>query len=456
MISVLNIFSVSVGPSSSHTAGPMRAAHYFLNALKERDLLNQVARVSIDLYGSLALTGKGHCTDQAIFLGLEGNLPENITSSKVMLNTTARIISSKQLLLAGAFPVSFVIEQDINWLGQKTLARHTNALRLVSYDRQGGILHEQVYYSVGGGFVECDENLVGEITQRALPYEFNSAKELWALCTKHNLSLKDLMLANEDSWRPRAATCEELHKISKIMDECIASGCSTEGYLPGRLKLKRRAAAIYQRIAERKKQLPEHLAIMDLVNAYALAVAEENASGSRVISAPTNGAAGVIPAVLRYYREFCAKQYGAEDEVTFLLTAGAIALLYKNKASISGAEVGCQGEIGVAASMAAGALAAVLGGSNQKIDKAAEIAMEHSLGLTCDPVAGLVQIPCIERNAAAAIRAIHAAMLALSEDGNGRVSLDEIIVTMMKTGQDMCCRYKETSLAGLAVNLASC
>jgi L-serine dehydratase len=433
----------------------MKAAHKFVDLLLQKNILSQVKSITVDLFGSLALTGKGHMTDQAVFLGLTGDLPETLVIENVKI-IIQKIREEKKIIIFGKQEIDFDPEKNLLWHRNEVLPLHTNGMRFTARDVNGAILQTQVYYSIGGGFVVTEEDFFAKAEARQLKYPFKSAKELWEQCARNKMSIKQIILANETAWRTEEETKAALLKLAAIMADCIKRGCTTKGILEGPLHVKRRAADLYENLQQKKNTLPRHIFIMSCVDAYALAVAEENAAGGRIVTAPTNGAAGVIPATLQYFKEFCDVSATDEDIITFFTTAGAIAILYKVNASISGAEVGCQGEVGVACSMAAGALASVLGGNNLQIEKAAEIAMEHNLGLTCDPVAGLVQIPCIERNAIASGKAINAATLALIEGEEHKVSLDEVIATMLQTGKDMQNRYKETSLGGLAVNVSVC
>lgn len=453
-ISVFELFSIGIGPSSSHTVGPMRAACAFVQLIKERLLLPQTTRVLTDLYGSLALTGKGHGTDVAILNGLEGQLPESIDPLCAKPHFH-EIIQTKQLLLAGDKPITFEKDRDLLFHMQENLPLHANGMRFTAFDANDQPLFHKVYYSIGGGFIVDAEGFYADNSiDKPVQYPFNTAAELLGLCKKNHLSIAELMFANEKTWHDDTAITAGVLKIAKTMLGCIESGCNHPGTLPGGLNLRRRAPAIYQKLLQMDHSVPSPTHAMNWLNCYALAVNEENAAGGRVVTAPTNGAAGIIPAVLKYYLQFC---HGNEaGMIDFLLTAGAIAILYKKGASISAAEVGCQGEVGVACSMAAGALTAVLGGTLAQIENAAEIGMEHHLGLTCDPIAGLVQIPCIERNAMGAVQAVNTAQLALIEEGEHHVSLDKVIATMLQTGKDMQSRYKETSQGGLAVNLPEC
>ncbi len=455
-ISVFEIFKIGIGPSSSHTVGPMKAGLQFVTSMAP-ELLDQVQRIQIDLYGSLGATGRGHGTDKAVMLGLEGEAPDLIDPDTID-GRLDRIRTQQSIHLSGDRPILFDEKADLlfHW---KSLPHHPNGLRFTALRQDGQELTQKTYYSVGGGFV-VDESAVG--SDRIQPdltpvaYPFKTATQLLELCLTHNLSICQIMLENEKAWRSEAEIRVGLLHIWNVMQGCVKRGCHTEGILPGGLKVKRRAADLYHRLSsQHEASLSDPLTVMDWVNLYAMAVNEENAAGGRVVTAPTNGAAGIIPAVLHYYKRFCHKTTD-DCVVRFLLTAGAIALLYKENASISGADVGCQGEVGVACSMAAGALAAVMGGTPAQVENAAEIGMEHNLGLTCDPVGGLVQVPCIERNAMGAIKAINAARMALKGDGTHCVHLDKVIKTMRDTGADMHEKYKETSRGGLAVNVIEC
>jgi L-serine dehydratase len=457
-ISVLDLFKVGIGPSSSHTVGPMRAALLFVCGLRDGGLLGQVAGVKAEMFGSLGATGKGHGSDKAVLLGLEGEAPERVDPEQVDA-ILARIRGEHRIRLAGVQPVRFVEREHLVLHRRQSLPYHPNGMRLAAFDAAGALLCEKLYYSVGGGFV-VDERAAGAdrivADTRPLAHPFRSGAELLANCRRTGLAISQLMLENERAWRSDADTRAGLLDIWGVMQACVRRGCEQEGVMPGGLHVRRRAAALYRQLSSTPEAaLRDPLTVLDWVNLYALAVNEENASGGRVVTAPTNGAAGIVPAVLHYYTRFCA---GASEEgvVRFLLTAGAIGILYKENASISGAEVGCQGEVGVACSMAAGALAEVLGGTPEQVENAAEIGMEHNLGLTCDPVGGLVQVPCIERNAMGAIKAINAARMALRGDGRHFVSLDKVIKTMRDTGADMKLKYKETARGGLAVNVVEC
>jgi L-serine dehydratase len=454
-VSAFDLFKLGVGPSSSHTMGPMTAAGRFLARVGPD--LEQVARVEVTLYASLALTGRGHATDRAVILGLAGFAPRTLDPDAADA-VVAAVRETQRLALAGRRDIAFDEARDLIWDGRARLPQHPNALRFTAFDAAGATLAQRAYFSIGGGFVR-DEDEIAQNTPpaRALPtpYPFASGAELLDQADKAGLSIAGLMAANERALRSEAEIEAGLDQIAEAMFACIDRGMRADGVLPGGLKVKRRAHDIWTSlVADADRRIADPLAALDWVNLWALAVNEENAAGGRVVTAPTNGAAGLLPAVLRYYDRF---HNGAPaGRRTFLLTAAAIGALYKTNASISGAEVGCQGEVGVACSMAAAGLAAALGASNAQIENAAEIAMEHNLGLTCDPIGGLVQIPCIERNAMGAVKAIDAARLAMLGDGQHSVSLDKVIATMKRTGEDMSAIYKETSLGGLAVNLAEC
>ncbi len=456
-ISVFDLFKIGIGPSSSHTVGPMRAARQFALRLRDEGNLAQTHHIVTELFGSLGATGKGHGSDKAILLGLEGEEPDKVDIDAIGARL-ATIRSEGSVNVLGSQPINFLDKEHLLFR-RNALPYHPNGMRFTAFDDAGQELLSKVYYSVGGGFV-VDENASGaervKEDETPLPYPFDSGDELMALCEQHGLSISQIMLENEKSWRSEAEIRSGLLKIWAVMQACVRRGCQVDGILPGGMKVKRRAADLYQKLSNNPEAaLRDPLSIMDWVNLYALAVNEENAAGGQVVTAPTNGAAGIIPAVLHYWTRFCP---GADDEsvVRFLLVAGAIGTLYKKNASISGADVGCQGEVGVACSMAAGALAEVRGGTPQQVENAAEIGMEHNLGLTCDPVGGLVQIPCIERNAMGAVKAINAARIALRGDGSHYVSLDKVIKTMRETGADMKTKYKETSRGGLAVNVIEC
>ena len=453
--SVFDIFKVGIGPSSSHTMGPMLAAKLFVTRLEAEGLLPQAAEVYVRLYGSLALTGIGHCTDRAVLLGLEGHDPAGLDPA-AMDPAIARIRGSSRIRLAGHHEVAFDEPMNLLFLRDQMLPRHPNGMRFAALDATGTVLAEEEMYSIGGGAVLRASG--GEAADTGgegapLPYPFDSGAALLDACRDHGLDIHELTFANECALRPRAEVEAGLARLWEVMQDCVRRGFEASGLLPGPLKVKRRAPRL-QRVLESEARAGRSDP-MEWANAWALAVNEENAAGGRVVTAPTNGAAGIVPAVLHYYTRLC---HGADEAGVrrFLLTAGAIGLLYKRNASISGAEMGCQGEVGVACSMAAAGLTSALHGNNSQVENAAEIGMEHNLGLTCDPVAGLVQIPCIERNAMGAVKAINAARLALRGDGSHKVTLDQVIATMHQTGRDMAAIYKETSQGGLAVNVPEC
>ncbi|MEX2149416.1 MAG: L-serine ammonia-lyase [Steroidobacteraceae bacterium] len=452
--SVFDVFKVGVGPSSSHTMGPMLAARLFALELAARGVLERTSEVFVQLYGSLALTGLGHCTDRAILLGLEGNDPSGLDPA-VMAPTLKRIRESSRLRLLGQHEVTFDEPMNLLFHRDQMLPGHSNGMRFTARDASGATLLTEEMYSVGGGAVqrEGEPEAVAGSPATAVPLPFADAAELLVQCERAGLSIDALMLANERALRPDTEIDAKLARIWSVMQSCVEHGFAAEGVLPGVLRLPRRAPRLKRELDGEAPRGP--VDPMEWVNAWALAVNEENAAGGQVVTAPTNGAAGIVPAVLHYYSKLMpgSDQAGVRR---FLLAAGAIGLLYKRNASISGAEMGCQGEVGVACSMAAGGLAAALGGSNGQVENAAEIGMEHNLGLTCDPIAGLVQIPCIERNAMGAVKAINAARLALRGDGTHKVSLDQVIATMRQTGYDMKSIYKETSQGGLAVNVPEC
>ena len=461
-VSVFDLFKIGIGPSSSHTVGPMRAARLFALRLAHDGLLERTARVRSQLYGSLGATGKGHGSDKAVLLGLSGFEPDTVDVDAVPA-LLAAIRGSGRLALLGRHGVAFVEKDDLEFHRRETLPFHANGLRFSAFDAAGAELSGRIYYSVGGGFVVSEEVAADGARQRviapdttALPLPFHSGDELLRRCRELGGSIAEVMRRNERHWRSDEDIDTGLLKIWRVMQDCVERGCRTAGVLPGGYKVRRRAKGLREALAAQPEQaLRDPLQVLDWVNLYALAVNEENAAGGRVVTAPTNGAAGIVPAVLHYYTRFAP---GASDAgvVDFLLTAAAIGILYKENASLSGAEVGCQGEVGVACSMAAGALCAVMGGTPEQAENAAEIGMEHHLGLTCDPVGGLVQIPCIERNAIAAVKAINAARMALRGDGTHFVSLDQVIKTMRETGADMMTKYKETARGGLAVNIVEC
>ena len=454
-LSALDLFTIGVGPSSSHTVGPMRAAHRFVRQLQTDGLAPRVARLHCDLYGSLAATGKGHGTDSAILLGFLGEEPESIVIDSIP-EKLATIRAGKLLTPWGA-ELDFDEKRDLDFKRLKPLPLHPNGMHFTALDESDTPLADAVVYSLGGGFIASEAEMKAPpAADVAQPFPFTSAAELMAHSERENLSISSLLLANENALRPEAETRSRLDAIWQAMQDCVKRGCSQEGVLPGGLKVKRRAKAIYENLRSKSEAcLTDPLTILDWVNLYALAVNEENAAGGRVVTAPTNGAAGIIPAVLHYAVRFRHSPH-ANGVHCFLLTAAAIGMLYKRNASISGAEAGCQGEVGVACSMAAAGLVEYLGGTSKQVENAAEIGMEHNLGLTCDPVGGLVQIPCIERNAMASVKAINAARLAMAGDGSHFVSLDKVIKTMRDTGRDMKSKYKETSRGGLAVNVVEC
>jgi len=461
-LSVFDLFKIGIGPSSSHTVGPMRASRQFALRLREAGLLGRVTRIAVTLYGSLGATGKGHGSDKAILLGLSGHEPDTVDVNAIA-GIVALVRASQRLTVLGEREIAFNERADLTFNHKDTLPLHSNGMRFTAWDDGGAELLVGTYYSVGGGFVVNDEpvpgggaekRIVPDLTQ--LPFPFRSGDELLVLCEREKTSIAGIMRRNERVWRSDAEIDAGLLKIWSVMQACVQRGCETSGVLPGGYKVKRRAPELYRQLTAPQTAAPhDPLIALDWVNLWALAVNEENAAGGRVVTAPTNGAAGIVPSLMHYYARFV---FGANDAgiVDFLLTAAAIGFLYKENASISGAEVGCQGEVGVACSMAAAALTAVLGGTPAQVENAAEIAMEHHLGLTCDPVGGLVQIPCIERNAIGAAKAINVARMALRGDGTHYVSLDKVIKTMRETGADMKTKYKETSRGGLAVNIVEC
>ncbi|MFK7830682.1 MAG: L-serine ammonia-lyase [Congregibacter sp.] len=455
-ISTFDLFKVGIGPSSSHTVGPMVAAGCFLASLIEQSLLTSVHRVTAELYGSLGATGAGHGSPKAIILGLEGESPESVDVESIALRVE-RVRETQELRLDGTHLIAFSYRDDMLMHRSESLPYHANGMRFSAFDAAGNVISTRVFYSVGGGFVVDETAASGEELivddPAVLRYPFSTGDELLKRCRESGLSISALMLENEKAWRSEADIKAGLLQLWTVMDACIDRGCRTEGILPGGLKVRRRAAQLYKQLKSQRNSFGDaSLNTMDWVTLYALAVNEENAAGGRIVTAPTNGAAGIIPGVLKYFLKHC--EGSSEDDVCrFLLTAGAIGILYKINASISGAEVGCQGEVGSACSMAAGALADALGGTPEQVENAAEIAMEHNLGLTCDPIGGLVQVPCIERNAMGAIKAISAARMALRGSGEHFVSLDQVIKTMRDTGRDMQDKYKETARGGLAVNV---
>ncbi|QNI32460.1 L-serine ammonia-lyase [Alloacidobacterium dinghuense] len=458
--SLFDLFKIGIGPSSSHTMGPMRAARRFVSSLETAGLLDRTNRVCAELYGSLALTGIGHGTDRAVLLGLSGEDPATIDPEAIEPKLE-RIRSSHQLLLAGRKAIPFAERTDLlfhrdTMFPEGAQTHHPNGVRFSAYDDSGAMLASEIFFSIGGGFIISDAEGTSSsplMTTAQLPYPFRSAAELLQMAADKRLTIWELMLENESALRSAEEVRNGILRIWSVMQGCIDRGMRTEGILPGGLNVRRRAPRLAQRLRDKGSSDP--LAPLDWVTVYAMAVNEENAAGGRVVTAPTNGAAGVVPAVARYYRDFIP---GADDEgiLRYFLVSAAIGILYKENASISGAEVGCQGEVGVACSMAAGGLMAAMNGTNGQIEHAAEIGMEHNLGMTCDPIGGLVQIPCIERNAMGAVKAVHACRIALNESESHKVSLDQVIKTMYLTGLDMQSRYKETSLAGLALNVIEC
>jgi len=455
--SVFDIFKVGIGPSSSHTMGPMLASHRFLKFIEEKNKFEDVESLIVELYGSLALTGIGHCTDKAIVLGLEGEMSESIDPSLIETRTQ-EIAEEKILHLAKKKKIRFDSKQDLQFLRRKTLPLHANGMVFKAFDKDKHLLCSETYYSIGGGHVRSEVEMSAPLQKQKdveFPYMFHSAEDLLKIGHQHKMSIHEIMIANERVLRSESEIYAKLDFIWQMMEECIERGCKRGGFLPGRLKVRRRAKELSEQLHRRTFNAKDELSALDWVNLYALAVNEENASASKIVTAPTNGAAGIIPALIKYYKVF-SKDANQEGIRRFLLSSGAIGILYAKNASISGAEVGCQGEVGVACSMAAGGLAAAFGASNAQIEQAAEIGMEHNLGLTCDPIGGLVQIPCIERNAMGAVKAINAARIAMYADGTHYVSLDAVMKTMMQTGADMKTKYKETSRGGLAVNIPEC
>jgi L-serine dehydratase len=458
-VSTFDLYKIGIGPSSSHTVGPMRAAARFVEKwLVESGRLGDVARVRAEVFGSLALTGRGHGTDKAVLMGLEGHWP-NLIDPDLIPAALERIRGTKTLRLHGEHDIAFDEKTDLVMNKRQKLPFHTNGMRFAAYDANGGEIASRDYYSVGGGFVvnqdeAAEDRIVADTTE--LAYPFHTGAELLEQCERRGLTIARLMFANEQAWRGEEEIRDGLRELWLAMQDCVARGIRETGTLPGGLHVVRRAPALFADLSSRPEAaMRDPLTVLDWVNLYALAVNEENAAGGRVVTAPTNGAAGIIPAVLHYYDRFCpgSNEQGVFD---FLLTAAAVGILYKENASISGAEVGCQGEVGVACSMAAAGLTAALGGTPGQIENAAEIGMEHNLGLTCDPIGGLVQIPCIERNAMGSVKAINASRMALRGDGKHKVSLDKVIKTMRDTGRDMQDKYTETSRGGLAVNVIEC
>ncbi|WP_095109023.1 L-serine ammonia-lyase [Pseudomonas sp. Irchel 3E20] len=456
-ISVFDLFKIGIGPSSSHTVGPMRAAALFVQVLGERGLLEQVRRVEVQLYGSLSATGIGHGSDNAVIMGLMGEWPDAIDPAQIGVRIQA-LRETQTLLLNNRWPLPFVWARDMRLIDEN-LPFHPNAMTLVAEGEQGE-LHRDTYYSIGGGFVVDEQQArsgVADLDRTVLPYDFSSAEELLQLCEKHNLRVAQLMLANEKTWRSEEQIRSGLMTLWRAMQDCVEQGLKHEGILPGGLNVRRRAARLHRSLQELNKPnvIGSTLSAMEWVNLFALAVNEENAAGGRMVTAPTNGAAGIIPAVLHYFMKF-SEVVTEANVVDYFLGAAAVGILCKKNASISGAEVGCQGEVGSACAMAAAGLAEILGATPEQVCNAAEIGLEHNLGLTCDPVGGLVQVPCIERNAIAAVKAINAAQMALRGDGQHFISLDRVIRTMRDTGADMHDKYKETSRGGLAVSAVEC
>ena len=458
MISTFDIFSIGIGPSSSHTVGPMRAAKLFVDNLANTQQLTELDNVTVELFGSLGQTGKGHGSGKAVILGLCGYEPETIDPN-IVTQLLEQIDQQQQINLAGVHLVHFGRTNAIVFHRRKTLPGHSNAMTLHGY-KNNQLLVSETYYSIGGGFIvnqkdfhQLKQDTTEQFNHTQYPYPFDTAEQLLQLCQNEGISISTLMMENEKVVNDKHSIEAQLHQIYQTMRESVENGIKNEGILPGGLKVKRRAPALHLRLSTDQSSDP--LVVMDWVNLFALAVNEENAAGGRVVTAPTNGAAGVIPAVLMYFDKYIHKVTPTIAS-RFLLTAAAIGILYKKNASISGAEVGCQGEVGVACSMAAGALTEILGGSPEQVENAAEIGMEHNLGLTCDPVGGLVQVPCIERNAMGAVKAINASRLALRGSGKQKVSLDKVIKTMWDTGNDMKTKYKETARGGLAVNIIEC
>ncbi len=452
--SLFELFKIGIGPSSSHTVGPMRAANRFVRGLDDLGVLARAHQVRVELFGSLALTGMGHGTDRGIMLGLLGMQPDQVDPAQIQ-NIIDDIRRRQTISLLNKKLVIF-LHEDLVWNKGSLLPGHSNGMRFTAYGADAGILDSREYYSIGGGFVQEEGQPDSADAKSPVPHPFRSAADLLELGEKHGLKIHQLMLANERTWRTDVEITEGIARIWQAMQDCVARGMVTEGELPGGLQVQRRAPAIARRLKkyDSNTQIADPLEAVDWLNVWAIATNEENAAGSRVVTAPTNGAAGIIPSVAHYYMKFFN---GTDDGITrYFLTAGAIGVLYKENASISGAEVGCQGEVGVACSMAAAGLVSALGGTNEAVEHAAEIAMEHNLGMTCDPVGGLVQIPCIERNAFGAVKAVNAARMAMQESTEHKVSLDQVIKTMYETGLDMQSRYKETSLGGLALNVIEC
>lgn len=458
MISVFDMFKIGIGPSSSHTVGPMKAGNIFIEDLTKQGLYDATDEMRSELFGSLGQTGKGHGTGKAVILGLMGEAPDTVDTDKIDA-ILENVSNDEKLILNNGREVLFSRANGITYHRRKSLPAHANAMTLYAY-AEGNCIYERTYYSVGGGFILDEDEIKAQDASpaapiKSAPYDFDSAQQLLELCTEHGFSISSLMMANELSIADTDAIQQQLWEIWQTMKTCVERGYQKEGILPGGLKLRRRAPSLYRRLKAEGKNVVDPLTAMDWVDLFALSVNEQNAAGDRVVTAPTNGAAGIIPAVLSYYDMF-VQEVDMDVCCRYLLTAAAIGILYKKNASISGAEVGCQGEVGVACSMAAAALTEIMGGTVEHVENAAEIGMEHNLGLTCDPVGGLVQVPCIERNAMGAVKAINASRMAMRGDGNHKVSLDKVIKTMMDTGKDMRSKYKETAKGGLAVNIVEC
>lgn len=464
-VSLFDLFKSGIGPSSSHTVGPMVAACRFVTEIDGAGELESIERITVELYGSLALTGMGHGTDKAILLGLTGEQPDSV-EPQVANEIKEKINARKRIYLLGKQAIPFELDKDLKWHRHQRLPYHPNGMQFTAHTSGSYSSRVQTYYSVGGGFVLDQEEMetgkhhdAGKEVSIMLPYPFHSAAELLEIGQNTSKRISDIILANESTHRSEKEIYTGIDRIWQTMQLCIDRGCQASGLLPGQLKVERRAGKLYERLTQNHNLPPsDPMQAMDWVNLWAIAVNEENAAGGRVVTAPTNGAAGIIPAVIKYYDRFCSHTGESSQSgiYEFFLTATAIGALYKKNASISGAEVGCQGEIGVACSMAAGGLTAALGGTNEQVESAAEIGMEHNLGLTCDPIGGLVQIPCIERNAMGVVKAINASRIAMAGDGCHKVSLDKVIDTMRQTGADMQDKYKETSKGGLAINVVEC
>ena len=450
-ISIFDLFKIGIGPSSSHTVGPINSSNQFIKTLDNNNIFNKTEKIKVELFGSLAFTGKGHGTDKAIIIGLMGFTPTSI-NPKETNNMVLNVKTKNKLILNQKKEINFNFDNDIKFNLKEKKSYHSNAILFTAYNNNE-IICKELYYSIGGGFIIKHNELSNQKSSISVPFMFNSSKELLELCKKNNFTIYELMMQNELIFNSDSQIKSQIKNIWDTMNNCIDNGIKTKGLLDGKLQVKRRAPDLYNSL--KNNDINDPLTVMDWVNLFAISICEENASGGKIVTAPTNGAAGIIPAVIKYYLQFTSK--ANQDGINkFLLTAAAIGMLYKNNASISGAEAGCQGEVGVACSMAAAGLTAALDGSNKQIENAAEIGMEHNLGLTCDPVGGLVQVPCIERNAMGAIKAINASRIALRESGDHKVSLDQVIATMKQTGIDMQSIYKETSKGGLAVNVVEC